>query len=64
MVNGDASSYLTDLIIPTAVATTRAELRSTESHTVVVLRGGRAFAIAASRGWNKVPLELRATMSN
>ena len=67
-LSGSAPSYLVDLIMPSAVANTRAGLRSAEAKTVSVPRtysslGDRAFAVAAPRTWNKLPFVLRNTTS-
>ena len=54
------SSYLVDLITPSAAASARAGLRSAESMTVAVPRtlsslGDRSFATAGPRVWNNLP---------
>ena len=65
-VHGQAPAYITDLIKPHS--TTRA-LRSSEQgllgvpRTRLKTKGDRAFEVVAPRLWNKLPPELRASVS-
>jgi len=64
---GNAPSYFTDLITPSAAASARAGLRSAESMTIAVpctlsSFGDRSFAAAGPCAWNKLPSHLRVTL--
>jgi len=61
-LNGRAPSYLVEFITPSAAAHTRAGLRSAQLGSALVFIT-RAFAVAAPRAWNSLPLSLRATVS-
>lgn len=65
-LNGLAPQYLSDLLVP---YTPSRSLRSTGQALLLVsktkrkLRGDRAFAVAAPRLWNELPLHIRLTES-
>ena len=59
-----APVYLSELVIPVADIPSRASLRSSNNHDVVVpgsrLKfGERAFSVAAPRIWNTIPSNLK-----
>ena len=63
-VNGRAPSYLIELVTPVANIPGRASLRSAGRHDLVVPRSRlvsseRAFSVAAPRGWNSLPVDIR-----
>ena len=62
------TSYLADLITPSAAATVRPGLRSAASGSAAVPRtisslGDRSFAASGPRAWNKLPPPLRRVYS-
>jgi len=55
---GEASSYLVELIMPTAVASNRTGLKSAQSPSVAVPLGDCSFAAAAFRLWTNLTLHV------
>ena len=65
---GHAPAYLSDILKPVAAVPSRAHLRDAAEGDFVVpgsrlKLGDRAFSIAAPRAWNRLPTELKLTLS-
>ena len=63
---GHAPVYLSELLLPVANIPARSSLRSADNQLLDVPRtrlaiGDRAFAVVATRAWNRLPSELRLT---
>ena len=64
----DTTDYLKSMLHPVSERASQRALRSATNNDMVVPRsrlkfGERAFSIAATRAWNSIPADLRATLN-